>query len=173
VISCTFDQSKSSINNWIQLINLLIVTLIVNNVFTIILIVFVLKSRNNINKQRSKPINKAEEKEKKKALRDRKFAVNSIMLNVTCFFLKMPLLITNLIYTYVSVDPDLRQMVFTICVTIFVMDNASSFFVNILFNSLFSKEFLAVIRLRNEQSRNESSQTNFSRRRSKQASIFV
>ena len=170
--SCTFEKSISNLNHWIQYINLLIVTLIVNNAFTVILIVFVYKSRSNINKKRSHSISKAEEMEKKRAHRDHKFAVNSIMLNVTCFFLKMPLLITNLIYTYVSVDPDLRQLVFTTCVTIFLVDNASPFFVNILFNSLFYREFFFVIRLRNELSLNETSQTNLSRRRSKHASIM-
>lgn len=122
------------------------------------MIVFVLNSRRKFTMSMRR--RESNNNENKKAARDRKFAINSIMLNVTCFILKMPLLITNIVMIYMEASPQLTQMVFTICVTIFIMDNSSPFFVNFIFNSLFYDEILVMCGLRKASKQSEIITTN-------------
>jgi hypothetical protein len=133
--TCFLDNATTTLVDWLHLVNLLLVTLVVNNVFTAIMLVCIRRSSRKVSLW-------ANCQTRKRELRDRKFAINSIMLNVTCFVCKMPLLVCQLLLIYMNVTPDMARMLFIIGVTIFAVDNASSLFVNVLVNSIFKEEFL-------------------------------
>ena len=80
----------------------------------------------------------------RRVARDRKFAINSIVLNVLCLASKTPFLIGSLVSLYMDFDDEKAEMVDTIGETIFLIDNASSFFTNLIFNSMFRDELLRI-----------------------------
>jgi hypothetical protein len=141
--TCVIVDNKSDLFYWTDLINTIVVTFFLNNILAIILIVFIFRSRTKFSAKVAK--NKSSNST---SVRDRNFAINSIVLNLNCFVCKVPLLICLLVATYVNMDPDAVTMMFTIGVTIYTIDNSSSFFVNIIFNSMFYDEFLIMFRLK-------------------------
>lgn len=139
VLTCSIEnESQSKLIYWIDLVNLMTVTFGINNVLAGIIIVFIFRSRKKFKTGK-------ENREKRATLRDRKFAINSIALNFKCFLCKMPLLFTLLITSYVTVDHETVQMLFTVSVTIFTIDNSSALFVNLMVNSIFYDEFMTMI----------------------------
>lgn len=153
LIRCELEKFTVDMINWLHLVNILVVILVLNNVLTTALIVSVLRSRGKtfISLNDAAGISKIKKRER----RDRKFAMNSIMLNLTCLVFKMPFLVIELILFYVNLDYYLEETMFNIGVTFWIMDNGSAFFVNILTNSIFKEEFckmLAICLSQNSQS---------------------
>jgi hypothetical protein len=72
--------------------------------------------------------------------RDRKYAINTIVLNVVCFACKLlPLIVFMILYG--DEDEDYRNMIGTLVFIVFSIDNASLFFVNLSVNSIFREQF--------------------------------
>lgn len=118
----------------------------------IFLIKFIYKSRQRI------IANLIGTHKSRKEERDRKFALNSIVLNLTCFVLMLPLQFDLCFSAYLKWSADLNQMMFTIGVTVFTIQNASSFFINISVNSVFYAEFLIMFGLRRRRQRRPQKQ---------------
>lgn len=138
VKSCTIlDPSNAKIIYWISVINTFAVTFVINNCLVVVIIVFIFMSRNKF-----KAASMENNKENKRASKDRKFAVNSIVLNLKCFLCKLPILVLLLISTYLNIPPDAVGMLFNIGVFIYTLDNTCPFFVNIMVNSIFYEEFI-------------------------------
>lgn len=134
---CSISAEASNRHSWIVLGNIIIVNIFLNNVLNIRMIRYVFASRRNVavfNHQACKS-----------SVRDRKFAISSIGLNFCCLIFKLPLTIGFLVLGYLKVDPDLFDMVFTICVTISTIDNCDSFFVNMIVNTSFHDEFVEMV----------------------------
>lgn len=124
----------------IYLFNILLVNIFVNNFLNAKLVIAVHNSRRRVmNSHSTNPSTNST------TVRDRKFAINSIGLNVKCTILKLPLIIAYILMYYLTFSDDLNQLAFTLCVTIFTLDNATLFFVNMLMNSIFYAEFLCLI----------------------------
>jgi hypothetical protein len=118
--------------NWLILGNVTMVT-VVNNVLAGMLFVSLLRSRRKLMIYTSDRVR-----------RDRKFSLNSIALNVACFVCKMPLIIYYNALPSV-LNADVFQMGLTILETIFTLDNAAPFLVNMSVNSIFKKKFWAMV----------------------------
>lgn len=126
--------------------------ILVSNTFTVITIVFVFKSR-----ARFRPTSSANNNLSLNqtmilaAARDRKFAINSIALNLISLLLKSPyLLFLNLsAFLYLNEIPFQYYLIFEyVGILLFNLDNASSFYVNMVVNSMFYDEFLIMVKFR-------------------------
>lgn len=127
--------SNSALVSWLILGNVFFVTFVLNNTLTLMLFVSLIRSRVKLRVTCIDGIRQ----------RDRKFAITSVMLNLVCFVFKMPLITFMLVTNYVIVSADVAQMGFVITSTIFTLDNAASFFVNISGNTVFKKEFWTLV----------------------------
>jgi hypothetical protein len=143
------DVATSKLVYWIDLVNLMTVTFGLNNILTAVIIIYIYRSRKKFKAFK-------ENREKRATKKDRKFAINSIVLNVKCLVCKMPLLVIMLVNSYSTLSSDTVEMLFTIGVTIFTIDNSSAFFINLMVNSIFYDEFLTMIGLRETKRRSVS-----------------
>ena len=124
---------------WTDLANLMTATFVLNNILTILIIINIYKSRQKF---------ATSGKMSTIAVKDRKFAINSIALNVACFLCKTPVLVSLLLSAYLTLEPDQVDMLFTIGVSIYTIENSNTFFVNFFVNSLFYNEFMKVFSLK-------------------------
>ena len=79
--------------------------------------------------------------------KDIKFAVTSISLNLIYLFLNFPYLIFTLLFRYISTDlieDDLFSFLLSICFLLIYLNITSVFYINIIFNSMFRREFLSI-----------------------------
>lgn len=137
-VNCTMEKEKYNAVFWIDLINSLITVVVLNNVLSAMAIVFIYKSRQRIRQTNSSS-------NERTAMRDRKFAINSITLNLMSFVCKFPLLSYSCFSLLIN-DEDLDEMISIICLSLSLVDNSSSLFVNMLVNSIFYEEFLSILR---------------------------
>jgi hypothetical protein len=113
-----------------------------NNILSTVMIIFIYKSRRYVNNLSNNN------------LRDRKFAINSIVLNLTCLVLKLPRLVFSVLFPMFNFIPFslfVYECLITISQFLFCVDSASSFFINILVNSMFYDEFLIMVKLKRSQ----------------------
>ena len=95
-------------------------------------------------------------------MRDRKFAITSVGLNLTSFIVRLPFAIALLtcVYSGLWIPPEQLQMIFTIVVAFSILENADVFFVNLSFNSIFYAEFLDMFGFKKKNQNIISSETN-------------
>jgi hypothetical protein len=118
---------------WVDLINLTVVTHFVNNFFSSLTICNVLRTRKNALMTLHQ-------------IRDRKFAINSVFLNLECFILKTSILIVLIVGFYLNFESKSSyKATFAIAEILFTLECAISFLVNILVNSIFRMEFFKMI----------------------------
>jgi hypothetical protein len=134
---CALDANLTVIQMWILLGNFLLFNIIINNVLNIKMIWFIVSSRRKVTRSLSVLSNSS--------TRDRKFAATSIGLNLACMVLKLPFAIALLVMNQMVIDFDEFFAIQTIVLTISVMDNGFSFFINLFVNSIFYYEFLILI----------------------------
>lgn len=142
ILSVTCDINNLSLNN-IGIVIELIPVLLVNNVLTTITILYVFKSRAKFANNASRLLSSTQ---RRTLLRDLKFAINAITLNLFSFTCKSPYLLYVYYVQYISIP--LVCIIQAVVLLLFAIDNASSFFVNILVNSLFRDEFLIMIKIK-------------------------
>lgn len=75
------------------------------------------------------------------SMRDLKFATSSIILTIFTFFTKLPLGLGAFVSGFFRLPQEQVRIVFTICITCACAANAASFYINMLFNSIFREEF--------------------------------
>ena len=154
---CYLPLEVQNFQSWIVLAHFLIVNLLFNNALNVKIISCIVRSRKKINRRT---------KQSQSFLKNRKFAVNAIGLNLTSFVARMPIAVGILLSNYLNIHPDQAQMTFTIGLTISTLDHSLTIFINIIFNSLFYREFLEMFRVKNEtpvqssRSRNHSNLSN-------------
>ena len=106
---------------------------------SILIILLLIKSRNSVaqNGQVSRD----------RKSRDRKYAISSITFNISFIALKLPLAIFYINLAYFNLnDPVFYKIVYLL----YFLKMSMSFFIHILSNSLFRRQFLVLIRLSNE-----------------------
>lgn len=133
---CYFDSNVAKFHLWLILINIIVVNIFINNALNVRMIFYVFKSRRRVANSTNSTSH-----------RDRRFAISSISLNLCCLACKMPLTIGLLVLSYMDIDYDLYEMLFTICISISTIDNADSFFVNMIVNTSFYDEFMRMIKI--------------------------
>lgn len=128
-ITCQVDVRKASIARWIGFINITIMSFVILNSLSAISVWSLFKMRKKVNRTN------------RRTLRDRKYALNSIVLNLLCFVCKVPPSFTHAVLRYYTNDEDFLDMIWSITFTVFSIHNASLFFVNMCVNSIFCEEF--------------------------------
>lgn len=153
---CYLPLEVQNFQSWIVLAHFFLVNLLFNNMLNVKIISCILRSRKKIRRT----------KQSQSFMKNRKFAVNAIGLNLTSFVARMPIAVGILLSNYLNIHPDQAQMTFTIGLTISTLDHSLTIFINIMFNSLFYREFLNMFGVKNEKptslsrSRNQSNRSN-------------
>jgi hypothetical protein len=83
---------------------------------------------------------------RERRIRDRKFAITSVTLNVCFLVLKLPLVLAGFAYNVPSIDVYLLSYWLEIARTSFFVYSCLPFFINFITNSLFRSEFYKIIR---------------------------
>lgn len=130
---CSISPEVASRQSWIYLVNILFLTLIANNIISLWMVFFIFLSRKKLTSLSSR---------RQSTVRDKKFALSSIGLNMCSLVCKLPFSIGLLVASYVNLDPDLNDLIFTINIVVLDAENGAAFIVNILVNSIFYNEFL-------------------------------
>lgn len=138
VIECTNDRYNSIFIYWIKLCDFLVEICVVNNLLTYLTIFHMLKKR-----KRSSCV--GIERNSRVLARDRKFALNSILLNILCIMCKSPIIIVLIVTKYVDVAPDVAQIMILLANLVFISESGSSLLINIVANDSFRKEFKQII----------------------------
>jgi hypothetical protein len=119
--SCSLqDASKANIIYLINLANLTMLTFGVNNILTELSLFFLFRSRKKF------AANSQAQSHSTTAMRDRKFAINSVGLDLICFVCKTPLLVRLACSTNLNFGPEQLNMLFTIGVFVYTIENAQS-----------------------------------------------
>lgn len=118
--------------------NIVISSLIFNNMVTITTIVCVYRSRRRATSQTNQT------KRRKNIIRDRKFAITSIVMDFVLFLCEMPVMSLLLVSNYVG---DESGMLFSIGYFFFALKCSSCFWINLVANSIFRNEFFRIFSL--------------------------
>jgi hypothetical protein len=119
----------------IRLVEANVIPFFLMMVTTVVTLRCLVKSRKNLEKI-------ANRDDKKRRQKDAKFALNSVILNISTIILQVPL-----VFVYIVPISDLAtfQIVNAVCFFLFTVNYSNSFFIFILSNSIFRKEFLRMI----------------------------
>ena len=134
--TCAIIENKDLLFYLINFVNTITVAVFLNNILTATIIVFIFKSRNKFG-------NSA--KNGSAAVKDRKFAINSVALNLASITFRVPLLTAMIVTTYLNLDGEMVGMIFTVCVAIHTIDSSGAFVINYLVNSIFYTEFWKLV----------------------------
>ena len=119
----------------------------------ILIAVFNLKLLSYIYSSRKRLRNKLVYKSGKLVLKDRTFAISSIGISLTSFFLQISFSTSAFVAFSLNLNRDLMQLVFVSSLTLTICNYAYVFFINILTNSIFYKTFLGLFSNRYSQLR--------------------
>jgi NADH:ubiquinone oxidoreductase subunit 3 (subunit A) len=96
-----------------------------------------IKSRKNLEKITNRGIKRRKEK-------DAKFALNSVILNISFVIFQVPVVLTYIVPVN---DPNTSQVVFLYCFVLFCLNYSITFGIFMLSNSIFRNEFMRLIGL--------------------------
>ena len=130
-----------NIHTCITLAFFVLVNIIINNWLNIKAIRFIMASRKRVN-------GNSNSRNSCLSIRDRKFAVCSICLNLASMILKLPFFLAFLIIGYSNLSYKEIILIIKITGTFAYIDNGFSFFINMYVNSLFYEEFLRLFGFR-------------------------
>ena len=119
------------------LINVLVFNLFINSFLDLSIIYHIITTRKNI-----RSINRF-------SFIDRQFAISAITINVTSLLIKLPFFFGNFLATYLNLTPEQIELIFTVCLTISLIDKVDIFLINMIVNSTFRQEFLSMFAFRN------------------------
>ena len=136
---CLIQPRIANIQMWVIISIYIGLNIIINNFLNIKTVRFIMGSRRRV---------ATNGRNSSLSSRDRKFAVCSVSLNLAAMILKMSLFITLIIANYSNISFNVLGLLIKITGLINYIDNGSSFFINLFFNSLFYHEFLKLFRFR-------------------------
>lgn len=149
---CFIPFDVFNIHTWIYLANVHLAIVVINNVLSIKMIYYLIKTRNGLNLNNSN---------RRSILKDRKFALSAVGLNITTIILKLPLGIALLVSYYLTLSLDEFRALFSICVTLVTSEYPIEFCVYMFVNTVFYEEFLTMVGLKKSKIPH-TSQSNFS-----------
>lgn len=134
IFTPTCVNNNAWLLSWMDLMNSTIVPFLFMTVTTILLIYFIRKSRNRI----SNATNMSKER-----VRDRKFAITSVSLNILFLILNLTPATYNLLAAYVTIQPpDLNFLLTYFIGMVFCTFFAIDFYVQVIANSIVRDQFL-------------------------------
>lgn len=126
-----------NISSLIALLQIILVNVVINNALLLKIIHFIYFPRGS---------NNAFVIPLRSFIRNRKVVFSTIVLNTSSLLYKMGAIITLYIATAYEFDSDKFQLLYSISVTISIIDNCDLFFISMFFNSMFYEEFFKMIR---------------------------
>lgn len=136
-VCVTNSDEFSLIINSFYLIESSLVPFVLMLFTTIVTIMVLVKSRKNLEHNQTKMIGKA------RRMREAKFAINAIVLNMLFILLTLPFVLSNFI---VIEDKPCEIFVFLLLLLVFHLNFCLSFFIYIFSNSIFRVEFRKLMR---------------------------
>ena len=132
-LTCNTSVESKLLHSIIYLINILIFNLIINPIIDMKIISHIVSTRGNRGL-----LNRS-------AMIDRQFAISAVTINILSLVIKLPFSIGSILAVYFNLDPVNFELVYTICANISLIDKCDSFFINMIVNSVFRREFLLMI----------------------------
>ena len=123
--------------SYIGFIHIFLLNVVITNILQLKLVHFLYTSRGNRASASSIQM--------RSSIRNRKVAFSTIGLNISCCFFKMFFVFGIYIATVYEFNADQFKLIYTISVTVTVIDNCDLFFINMYFNSMFYEEFFKMV----------------------------
>ena len=130
---CYLPLEILNVTSYIGFIHIILLNLVINNILHLKIIHFLYISRRNRASNSSIQM--------RSLIRNRKVAFSTIGLNISSCFYKMFFVFGIYIATVYEFNADQFKLIYTISVTVTVIDNCDLFFINMFFNSMFYEEF--------------------------------
>ena len=143
---CYLPLEIQGLNFLICLVNLAIIS--------ILTIAFNFKLLSYIHMSRKRLRNRLVLKSRQSFIKDRTFALSSIGISLTNFFLQTSFSTSGMIAFSLNLSHDLMQLVIVAGLTVTFFNFSSVFFINVFTNSIFYNSFLGLFSNRYRQSRN-------------------
>lgn len=146
--NCMVSLDILTTQSWIYAGNIFGIVLMLNNALIIRLIVFIASSRKKvttISSTNNTQTSSTTVPKRNSSHKDRKLAVSAIGLSLTAFVCKLPFSVFLIISINAKVSSEITSMTQSICIAFMTLENAASFFINMLLNSMFKDEFLIMI----------------------------
>lgn len=134
-------------NTILFLVNIFLVNIVLNNILHAKMIRFIYQSRKKLSNRHLS----------RTAIKDRKFAMTTVGLNIGSFMSKVPVAIIVFILNLYNLDKEVFQMAFSIIGIVAILDDIDLFFINIFFNSIFYDEFCEMIGIKKANNQGSSS----------------
>ena len=136
-VVCYLPVEVLNTSSYIALIQIVLVNVVINNVLhlRVIYFIYTTRRRNLILSNRSRS-----------SMRDRKIVFSTIGLNLSSCVYKMAFTVGMYIASSYEFSEDQFQLIYSISVTISIIDNCDLFIINLLFNPMFFTEFFKMIR---------------------------
>ena len=128
---CHASLNALKISSIIGLLNTLAVNILINPVLDLIIICYITNTRNN----NIRRLNRS-------SIIDRKFAISAIALNMSSLLLKLPFQTVVLISNVLRLKNDEISILYSVGLCMLLIDKSDIFFINILVNSVFRRQFL-------------------------------
>lgn len=122
-------------NSWLDMFNSTIVPFVFMILFTVLLIYYVRQSREKTHHTHG-------------GMKDRKFAITAITLNMLFLVLNLPITIVDLLITYANMSDYVMKIVYFLTITCFYVFFAADFYVQFTFNSVFREKFFLLFDIR-------------------------
>lgn len=139
---CQVSSNEYRLFWWISNLQILVITMVINNALNIKLISFVISSRKKVS------FSTSQQSQARSLVKERKMMVSSIGLGMTALVTHLPLGLVPIISNYLDLPVDQNIMVNNISLTFLVFEKTASFFVNFFLNSMFHDELMEMIRLK-------------------------
>ena len=135
-LKCEIDK----IQTYFELANATIVPFLLMMITTIIMLIKLFRSR----RRRSQQLNTNHQSSPSTKRKDVKFAIITISLNLIFLTFNLPLIVSSLLLNYLN---DIEHLILDLFLFLFQCNYSSLFYVNLIVNSLFRKQFFNLIKL--------------------------
>lgn len=139
-VICYLPSNNQYIHSIMMISNSILVNLLINSVLHAKLI-FAIRSV----KKKATGGNYRYSVSASSALRDRKFAIISIVMNIASCLFKIPLALVMYASSYFQLTYDQHHMFLSLAVAIIIVNHGDLFFINMALNSIFHKHFFLLI----------------------------
>ena len=134
---CYLPDKVQFRSSYMIMINIILVNIVINNILHVKLVFSIRASKRKTRRNRTRS-----------TIRDRKFAMSSIVMNIASFVSKMPFAVGMYFSSYFALGLDQHQNVFYITGLIALIDHGDSLLINLCVNSIFYNEFRRMLKFK-------------------------
>lgn len=151
---CDYHNAQNEmIIKWIDLLNLVLVSFPIANLFTLLTCAYIYRSRR-------RAFLASTTRSRSSMLKDRKYAINSIVIDFLNFVCVTPIVVILVLSLYIEISDNENDLLFVIGDLFYTFNSSSAFIINITVNSIFYTQFSRMIRLTKRQTNNNNNNTN-------------